>query len=133
MRKSGIIMIIIVLAVIGLALYTFDQFYFTDNKIGAGSTKEIDIDNLNNAETVVRSNSQLNDQQIKIEYDLPKNSFVVIKIYNAEGKELMSLVNKRESSGYHFVSAAANDLPEGVYSYRILAEDFFRTGNILIE
>ena len=93
MKKLGLTIIIVVFAVVGLALYTFDLFYFSDNKIGVGSTKEIDVDNLNNTKTVVGSNSQKNDQQIKIEYDLPKSSFVVIKIFNTEGKEIMSLVN----------------------------------------
>jgi hypothetical protein len=133
MKKLGLTIIIVVFAVVGLALYTFDLFYFSDNKIGVGSTKEIDVDNLNNTKTVVGSNSQKNDQQIKIEYDLPKSSFVVIKIFNTEGKEIMSLVNKREHSGYHFVSAPANGLPEGIYSYRIQAGDFIRIGNLLIE
>ena len=133
MKKLGFTTIVVLLAVIGLALYTIDLFYFSDNKIGVGSTKEIDVDNLNAAKIIVKNDSQKNDRQIKIEYDLPKSGFVVIKIFNAEGKEMMSLVNKYEHSGYHFVSASVNDLPEGIYSYRILSGDFNRTGNLLIE
>jgi len=133
MKKLGLATIIVVLAVVGLAIYSFDWFYFSNDKIGVGSTKEIDVDNLKNEQTVIKSTSQKNAQQIKIEYDLPKSSFVVIKILNIEGKEILSLVNRRESSGYHFVSVPANDLPEGIYSYRILAGDFIRTGDLLIE
>lgn len=133
MKKLGLTMIIVVLTVIGLALYTIDVFYFSNNKIGSGTTKEIDVDNLNKVETIVKSNSQKNDHRIKIEYDLPKSSFVIIKIFNVEGKEMMSLVNKHEQSGYHFVSEPANDLPDGFYSYRIHAGDFIRTGDLLIE
>jgi hypothetical protein len=131
MKKLGFTTIVVLLAVIGLALYTIDLFYFSDNKIGVGSTKEIDVDNLNAAKIIVKNDSQKYDRQIKIEYDLPKSGFVVIKIFNAAGNEMMSLVNKYEHSGYHFVSV--NDLPEGIYSYRILSGDFNRTGNLLIE
>ena len=46
---------------------------------------------------------------------------------------MMSLVNKREHSGYHIVSVSANDLPEGIYSYRILAGDFSRTSDFLLD
>ena len=133
MKKLGFTTIIIVLAVVGLALYSFDWFYFSNDKIGVGSTKEINVDNLNNVEAVAKSNSPKNYRQIKIEYDLPKSSFVVIKIFNTEGEEIISLVNKREHQGYHSISAPANSLPEGIYSYRIIAGDFIRTGDILIE
>jgi hypothetical protein len=133
MKKFGFTMIVIMLAVIGLAFYTIDIFYFSNDKTGVGSTKEIDVDNLNNSKNTVSNNSNKNESQIKIEYDLPKSGFVVIKIYNAAGNEMMSLVNKYEHSGYHFVSASVNDLPEGIYSYRIMAGDFNRTGDLLIE
>ncbi|MGA9291504.1 MAG: hypothetical protein WBV81_02885 [Ignavibacteriaceae bacterium] len=47
-------------------------------------------------------------------YSIPKESFVIIKVYDLIGKEVGSLVNERESSGSYSVNFNAINLPSGV-------------------
>jgi hypothetical protein len=57
----------------------------------------------------------------KINYLLPGKSNVTIKVYNIVGKEIVSLINNTEESGYHEVSFMGTGLPSGVYLYSINA------------
>ncbi len=57
----------------------------------------------------------------KINYELPQNSFVSLKIFDALGREVRTLVNQQEVAGYHEVSFSADNLSSGVYFYSISA------------
>jgi hypothetical protein len=60
-----------------------------------------------------------------IKYQLPENSDVSIKIYNAVGKEVAQLVNGNIPAGVHEVSFNAEHLSSGVYYYAIKAGNKF--------
>ena len=53
----------------------------------------------------------------KIEFALPENSYVTIKVHDILGKEIATLVNDNEKAGEHFVYWDASGLPSGVYYY----------------
>lgn len=55
----------------------------------------------------------------KISYQLPENGFVSLKIYNALGNEIATLVNAKQTAGSHTIDFNAKDLSSGVYSYRL--------------
>ncbi|MGB4851919.1 MAG: YCF48-related protein [Ignavibacteria bacterium] len=55
----------------------------------------------------------------KIEYAIPKDNFVNIKIYNLLGKEIMSLVDDLKKAGRYEISFDGSNLPSGVYYYKI--------------
>jgi len=57
----------------------------------------------------------------KIEFGLPKQSFVKIKIYNITGQEVAVLVNNNLGAGTYEVTWQADAYPSGVYFYRIEA------------
>jgi len=57
----------------------------------------------------------------KIEYAIPKDNFVNIKIYNLLGKEIMSLVDDLKKAGRYEISFDGSNLPSGVYYYKIKA------------
>ena len=63
----------------------------------------------------------------KIEYNLPKYSFVTIKIYDASGKEVHSLVGQNQNAGSYMIEWKPENLPSGVYYYRLIASDFTQT------
>ncbi|MCI0450178.1 MAG: choice-of-anchor B family protein [Chlorobi bacterium] len=63
----------------------------------------------------------------KIEYSLPKNIYVTLKVYNVLGKEVATLVDKFETAGNHKVSYDASNLPSGAYFYQIKTNDFSQT------
>ncbi len=56
-----------------------------------------------------------------IEFTLPKESFVTLKIYNLLGQEVATLVDEPKPMGENQVQWQAGDLPSGVYLYRLEA------------
>lgn len=59
-----------------------------------------------------------------IKYDLPKDIFVTIKIYDMLGREIKTLVNEFKNAGSYVVSFNGSELASGIYFYRIQAGDF---------
>ncbi len=57
----------------------------------------------------------------RIDYNLPLDSKVIIKIYDINGKEIKTLVNKAEPAGFHSVSFDGNEFSSGMYFYRVFA------------
>ena len=62
-----------------------------------------------------------------IRYQLPKESKVVIKIYNILGSEVMELLNEQKEAGIYEVEFNANNLSSGTYIYKISADNFVQT------
>ena len=70
-------------------------------------------------------------------YDLPKNIFVTISIYNILGKQIKVLVNTNKEAGYKSVQWDAKDsmgkpVSAGVYIYQIQAGDFVQTRKMIL-
>ncbi len=68
----------------------------------------------------------------KIKYDLPKESQVIIKIYDILGREITTLVNENQKAGYYEVDFNASRLATGVYVYRIIAGDFVQSKKMML-
>jgi len=58
----------------------------------------------------------------KIDFDLPYDSKVSMKLYDISGREVMTLMNETKAAGYYTVQMNGNDLSSGMYFYRINAE-----------
>lgn len=66
-----------------------------------------------------------------IKYDIPKDGFVSIKIYDILGKEVYSLgENKR--AGYYEWQFNGSNLSSGIYFYRIEATNFVNTKKMVL-
>ncbi len=59
-----------------------------------------------------------------INYGIPQNNFVTIKVFNLQGKEILSLVNENQKAGSYSVSFDAGILSSGIYFYEINAGSF---------
>lgn len=59
-----------------------------------------------------------------INYQLPMNNFVSLKIYNIVGQEIATLVNENQSAGSYKVNFDGKDLPSGIYFCRIQAGNY---------
>ena len=68
----------------------------------------------------------------KIRYQLPKESKVVIKIYNILGSEVMELLNVQKEPGIYEVELNAESLSSGTYIYRIVADSFVETKKMIL-
>lgn len=51
----------------------------------------------------------------KIEFDVPVNDYVILRIFNSEGREIAQLVNEMLQAGSYSVKFNAENLPSGVY------------------
>ena len=67
-----------------------------------------------------------------INYQLPENGYVTIKVYDLLGKEMATLVNENKSAGYHRVNFDASKLTSGVYVYTIQAGNYFESKKMLL-
>ncbi len=67
-----------------------------------------------------------------INYQLPTNSVVALKVYDVLGREMATLVNERQSAGSHSVRFDANNIPSGVYFYRLEAGGYHDTRKLLL-
>jgi aminopeptidase N len=67
-----------------------------------------------------------------IEYTIPQNGFVSLKVFNVLGKEVATLVNGQNESGKHKVEFDASSLNSGVYFYRIESGNFVETKKLVL-
>ncbi len=56
-----------------------------------------------------------------ISYELSKNGFVTLRVYDALGREIRTLVDGSEAAGKHSVNFDGDQLPSGIYFYRLTA------------
>jgi hypothetical protein len=63
----------------------------------------------------------------KIGYDIPKQSFVNLRIFDVLGREVKVLVNEIKSPGSYIVDFNASGLPSGIYFYRLECNGYFFT------
>ncbi len=68
----------------------------------------------------------------RIEYSIPNQSKVVLKVYNLVGQEVATLVNDVLPAGIHSVRFDANKLATGFYVYRLSAGDFTSVKKMLL-
>jgi hypothetical protein len=65
--------------------------------------------------------------QTTISYDLPFSSVVRIDIYDILGRKIETLMNSYNLAGSYDIPWKADDLPSGVYLYKIQAGEYFQT------
>ncbi|MBK7160847.1 MAG: serine hydrolase [Ignavibacteria bacterium] len=56
-----------------------------------------------------------------INYDLPDNNYVSLKVFDALGKEVATLVNEKQSAGSYSVDFNGEGFPSGVYFCKLSA------------
>lgn len=70
--------------------------------------------------------------EITFEYELKANELVLLSIYNQVGKEVGANINKLQSKGSHQLQWNAEELPAGVYNYRLSIGNNVKTGKIIL-
>ena len=68
----------------------------------------------------------------QIKFDIPKTSYVILKIFDITGKESANLVNEELKAGKYSVDWNASDLPSGVYFYKIKSGNFTATKKMIL-
>ncbi|HUN66740.1 MAG TPA: alpha-amylase family glycosyl hydrolase [Bacteroidota bacterium] len=67
-----------------------------------------------------------------IQYDLPKNSLVTLKVYNILGAEVATLVNGVQTPGHYLVTWNAGQFASGVYFYRLTTPTFMSVKKMIL-
>ena len=67
-----------------------------------------------------------------IQFALPNESFTKLEIFNAIGEKVSTLVEEILSAGTYKYEWNAENLPSGIYFYRLIASDFVQTKKLLL-
>jgi hypothetical protein len=68
----------------------------------------------------------------KIKFQLPKECKVQIKIYDLLGAEIQELLNESKEPGIYEIEFNAENLPSGIYVYRISADNYLQTKKMIL-
>lgn len=67
-----------------------------------------------------------------ISYQLPVNSLVTLRVYNAIGQQVAELINEVKQAGVHKVEFNASNLPSGVYFYKLQSDGLVETKKMIL-
>jgi len=68
----------------------------------------------------------------KINFSIPKQGFVTLRIYDVVGKEVAKLVSEVKNPGAYAVDFNASALASGIYFYRLESLDFIETKRMML-
>lgn len=67
-----------------------------------------------------------------IQYQLPQDAKVTLKVYDILGSEVATLVNEEQESGYKEVKFNAANFASGMYIYRLQVKDYVSTKKMMV-
>ncbi len=67
-----------------------------------------------------------------IQYEIPNATHVQVKIFNATGQYVATLIDNKQPAGIYSVSWDGKKLPNGVYICRMETDDFIETQKVLL-
>ncbi|HSW54416.1 MAG TPA: T9SS type A sorting domain-containing protein [Ignavibacteriaceae bacterium] len=67
-----------------------------------------------------------------INYSIPKNGLVTIKVYDILGKEVAELVNETKEAGNYSVAFNASSLASGIYFYTLTSGNFTASKKLIL-
>jgi hypothetical protein len=68
----------------------------------------------------------------KISFELPKEGFTTLSVFNVLGQKVANLVNKNLQAGSHEFTFDASELNSGVYLYKLESGNFVKTMKMLL-
>jgi hypothetical protein len=97
----------------------------------------VSVDDDKNSETIKEFHLHQNypnpfNPETIISYSIPVEEFVTIKIYDLLGREVTTLVNRKESAGTHECYLNASALSSGTYIYKMQAGNFIAARKLMI-
>jgi photosystem II stability/assembly factor-like uncharacterized protein len=67
-----------------------------------------------------------------INYELRNTNYVTLKVYDLQGKEVQTLVNKKQSAGNYSVEFNGSNLSSGIYFYTLQTGNFKETKRMML-
>ena len=130
-RTNGTTTTLIVVAPTGSKIFTTFDSYEIDEVIVMNSNDIINI-----IEPTSYSLSQAYPNPFnpitRIDFSIPTDSNVSIKVYDILGKQVASLADEYYGSGYHTLIWNANEYSSGIYFVKMIAENFIATQKLML-
>jgi Secretion system C-terminal sorting domain len=104
------------------------QLYYYPRSITVGVKEE----SLNNKFQLNQNFPNPFNPSTSINYILPNENFVELKVYDNLGGELVTLVNKNQSAGDYEVNFNAGDYSNGIYYYSLRFGNFTKTKKMVL-
>jgi Secretion system C-terminal sorting domain len=67
-----------------------------------------------------------------ISYEIPKNGFVKIKVFDITGREVETLVNEFKTAGSYSLVFNGSKLASGIYFYKLDVEGFSKVNRMVL-
>ena len=67
-----------------------------------------------------------------IQFWLPKQSYLSLKIYNTLGEEVKNLIEEELDAGSYEIEFDAAGLTSGIYLYTIITKEFIQTKKMIV-
>jgi hypothetical protein len=122
--------------------FTFDFGYGTETLVGAvidgkvyGDTTVVSVKNeINIPNQFDLSQNYPNpfNPSTMIEYSVPSNRHVNLKVFDILGREVATLVNEQKSAGSYQVNFNAENIPSGVYIYKLSSGNYTTSRKMLM-
>lgn len=119
-----------------LGVHKSSLFYGTEkNLIAIRDTGTVGIENaINGVKDFLLYQNYPNpfNPSTSINYQIPKEGIVTLKVYDILGNEMKTLVNEFKSSGNYSVEFDASKLASGMYLYRLQVNQYVSTKKMLL-
>ena len=108
--------------------------YSTENVAASASAQSVTMQQASLVTTYSLSQNYPNpfNPTTVIDYTIPKESHVMLKIYDVLGQEVETLVNEEQNVGRYQVQFDGSRLASGVYFYRLVAGNHVITKKMLL-
>lgn len=107
--------------------------FATNYTVNVTSATDVKSDNINPNEFKLYGNfPNPFNPSTKIQFSLPTNNYVTLKVYDISGREVASLVNSQMNAGQHLVNFDASNLSSGIYYYKLSAGSFTQTNKMIL-
>jgi len=125
--------------------FTNDSVYFSENtemtllpwnyrvyEFGSGIILDQDDEIVTYGFTLSQNYPNPFNPNTKIKYSIPHSSNVKIKVFNILGNEIITLVDEFKVAGEYELTFDADNLPSGVYFYRMITEGYSQTSKMIL-
>ena len=111
----------------GLADFNFDNFSFISAVTGLNDRRDItrgwalnqNYPNPFNPSTIFT-------------YQVPKKSYITIKVYDILGHQISTLVDEEKNAGSYSIIFNSKNLPSGIYIYQLISNEFISTNKMIL-
>jgi len=99
---------------------------------GVGIVTEVEKNNIPDKYDLLQNYPNPFNPVTTIKYEIPKESRVVITIFNILGQQVTTLVNDVHKPGYYNAKWNANSYSSGIYFYSIVTDEFCMTKKMIL-